>query len=60
MYFRNDKWKKYIGRKTYGAGLSGEGKTEKFGDWDRSDTKTGHIRAGSFLALVASSYPIDT
>ena len=46
--------------KTYGADLSRAGKTEKFGDWDRPDTKTGHIRADSFLALVASSYLIVT
>lgn len=52
--------KKYTSRKTYGADLSREGKTEKLGDWDRPDTKTGHIRADSFLALVATSYLIVT
>ena len=50
----------YTSRKTYGADLSREGKTEKLGDWDRPDTKTGHIRADSFLALVATSYLIVT
>ncbi len=37
-----------------------EQENRKLGDWDRPDTKTGHIRADSFLALVASSYLIVT